>query len=193
MNNVDSHIDTLLRLVCEGAGVQANSPADFQVIMSFIENRTHEGIGLTTVKRLWNYCGLNAKPRQATLNVLARSIGYRSYEDFCRHYGDCTPSSDIVLGEGIKVVDLLSGERLVLRWNPGRELVIEYLGNNTFRIIKSENSKLQADDTFQAAFFALGHAAMLANVIHGDSSWPLYEIGQQGGLTYVRKMLNNDE
>lgn len=189
MNHSDnSTIDTLRRLICEAAGCEAGSPADLYTLKLFIESRTRETIGLTTVKRFWQYGGLSSQPRQSTLNVMARAIGYRSYDDFCEHYGDCSPSSDIVLGKGVKVTELKSGERLMLRWNPGREVVVEYLGNSTFRVLSSEGSKLHADDTFQAAFFALGHAAMLANVIHGNSCWPLYEIGQQGGLTLVSRL-----
>ena len=189
MNHSDnSTIDTLRRLICEAAGCGARSPADLYTLKLFIESRTRETVGLTTVKRFWQYGGLSSQPRQSTLNVMARAIGYRSYDDFCEHYGDCSPSSDIVLGKGVKVTELKSGERLMLRWNPGREVVVEYLGNSTFRVLSSEGSKLHADDTFQAAFFALGHAAMLANVIHGNSCWPLYEIGQQGGLTLVSRL-----
>ena len=184
----DTALDVLRRLICDAAGCEAKSPADFYTLMYFIESRTRETIGLTTVKRIWQYGGLNSKPRQSTLNAMARSIGYRNYDDFCSHYGECTPSSDIVLGESVKVSDLTTGQELMLRWNPGREITAEYLGNNTFRILASQGSKLSVGDTFQAAFFALGHAALLANVIHGDSSWPLYEIGQQGGLTLVRQL-----
>ena len=189
MNHSDnSTIDTLRRLICEAAGCEAGSPADLYTLKLFIESRTRETVGLTTVKRFWQYGGLSSQPRQSTLNVMARAIGYRSYDDFCEHYGDCAPSSDIVLGKGVKGTELKSGERLMLRWNPGREVVVEYLGNSTFRVLSSEGSKLHADDTFQAAFFALEHAAMLANVIHGNSCWPLYEIGQQGGLTLVSRL-----
>ena len=187
------YLDNLRRLICEAAGCEAKSPADLYTLVAFIENRTRETIGLTTVKRMWQYGGLSSKPRQSTLNVMARSIGYRNYDDFCEHYGDCTPSSDIVLGESIKVSDLKSGDRLMLRWNPGREIVVECLGNSTFRVLKSEGGKLHADDTFQAAIFALGHSALLSNVIHEDSSWPLYEIGQQGGLTLVRQLTSRGE
>ena len=125
MSNDDHTLETLKRLVCEGAGVAAHTPGDFYTIMAFVEGRTHEGIGLTTVKRLWQYGGLSSKPRQATLDVLARSIGYRSYDDFATHYGRGGESSNIVLGGGIKVSDLFLGERLMLRWNPGREIVVE--------------------------------------------------------------------
>lgn len=191
--DTNSQIETLKRLVCEAAGCDAKSPADFYNLTAFIEGRTRETIGLSTVKRLWQYKGLTTKPRQATLNVLAQSIGYGSFDDFCKHYGSCEPSSDIVLGQSLKSADLFQGEQVMLRWNPGREIIIEYLGNSTFRVIKSENSKLTVDDTFQTSFFALGHPSMLANVIHGDSSWPLYEIGQVSGLTFIRRLSRQGE
>lgn len=152
MSNDDNTLETLKRLVCEGAGVAAHTPGDFYTIMAFVEGRTHEGIGLTTVKRLWQYGGLSSKPRQATLDVLARSIDYRSYDDFATHYGRGGESSNIVLGGGIKVSDLFLGERLMLRWNPGREIVVEYLGNQTFRIVKSVASKFPVSMPAPASF-----------------------------------------
>ncbi len=193
MNQTNQNIDALKRLVCEAAGCQANTPGDFYTIMAFVESRTRESIGLTTVKRLWQYAGLSSTPRTATLDVLARSIGYRNYADFAAHYGQGGDSSNIVLGGGVKAGELPLGERLMLRWSPGREIVIEHLGNQTFRVVSSVASKLAVGDTFQAAFFALGHPAMLANVIHGESSWPLYEIGQQGGLTMARRLPSQGE
>ena len=188
MDTDQTHLQTLKRLVCEATGCEALTPGDFYSIMAFVEGRTHEVIGLTTIKRLWQYGGMQSSPRRATLNVLARAIGYRNYGDFCEHYADTDSASDPVLGEGVKVSDLGLGDHMELRWNPGRDIVVEYLGNSTFRVLHSEASKLAVGDTFQAAFFAVGHPAMLANVIHGESSWPLYEIGQHGGLTLVRRI-----
>lgn len=189
MDTDTNHLQTLKRLVCEAAGCEALTPGDFYTIVAYVEGRTRESIGLTTVKRLWQYGGMQSSPRRATLNVLSRAIGYRNYDDFCEHYGDTASASDPVLGKGVKVAELGLGALIELRWNPGRDIVVEYLGNSTFRVLQSEASKLGVGDTFQAAFFAVGHPAMLANVIHGESSWPLYEIGQQGGLTLVRRIL----
>lgn len=107
MNDAENTIETLKRLVCEGAGVTAHTPGDFYAIAAYVEGRTHEGIGLTTV-------------------------------------------SDIVLGANIKNSDLAPGDRLMLRWNPGREVTAEYLGNSTFRIVSSVASKLAVGDTFFA-------------------------------------------
>jgi len=185
MEGANNNIENLKRLICEAVGCQATTPSDFYRIVAFVENRTGEAVGLSTVKRLWQYKGLGSTPRQGTLDVLARSLGYRNYADFDTHYAEGGDSSNIVLGKGINVSDLTQGSRIILRWNPGREMEAEYLGNHTFRIVRCEGSKLGVDDTFQASVFALGHSAMLANVIHGETSFPLYEIGQMGGLTMV--------
>ena len=182
------HLDTLKKLLCEAAECEARHPSDLQTLSAFVRLRTHNILGVNTLKRLFNYGGATAVPRTETLNVLARSLGYRDYSDFCNYQdqGGVGDSSDIVLGTHIKSAKLMAGQQVLLRWNPVRECQVEYLGNDTYRVICSVRSKLSAGDTFQASFFALGHAAMLSNLVHGDHSFPLYEIGRQGGLTLVK-------
>ena len=182
------HLDTLKKLLCEAAECEAKHPSDFQTLSAFVRLRTHNVVGVNTLKRLYNYGGATTMPRTETLNVLARSLGYRDFADFCNYQeqGGEDESSDIVLGSHIKSAKLSVGQQVLLRWNPGRECRVEYLGNDTYRVISSERSKLSVGDTFQASFFALGHAAMLSNLVHGDHSFPLYEIGRQGGLTLVK-------
>lgn len=183
----EQYLDALKRLLCEAAGCESTHSADFMVMMAYVRNRTKQSIGINTLKRFYNYGGESAMPRSETLNVLAQSLGYRHFSDFCEHYqtDGNAGSSDVVLGTHISSKDLQLGQNIRLRWNPGRECLIEYLGNDTFRVVESQQTKLSTGDTFQASFFALGHTALLANLIHGDSSFPLYEIGKQGGLTLV--------
>ena len=183
----EQHLEALKRLLCEAAGCESTHSSDFIVMMAYVRNRTKQAIGVNTLKRFYNYGGESATPRSETLNVLAQSLGYRNYTDFCEHYqtDSDAQSSDVVLGAHIATKDLRLGQNVRLRWNPGRECLIEYLGNDTFRVVESQQTKLAAGDTFQASFFALGHTALLANLIHGDSSFPLYEIGKKRGLTLV--------
>ena len=187
MKNDEQHIETLKRLLCEATGCEAKRPGDFLIMSVFVRNRTRQTVGVNTLKRLYHYGGETVEPRMETLNVLARSLCYRNYADFCQHHGDGlqNQSSDVVLGVHISSSALMTGQRVCLRWNPGRECVAEYLGNDTFRVVASEQTKLVVGDTFQASFFALGHTALLSNLIHGDNAFPLYEIGKQGGLTLV--------
>lgn len=183
----EQHIEILKRLLCEAAGCEAKRPGDFLVMSVFVRNRTRQTVGVNTLKRLYGYGGESTTPRMETLNILSRSLCYRNYTDFCQHHADASASSssDVVLGAHVSTSALQVGQRVRLRWNPGRECVAEYLGNDTFRIVSSERTKLAVGDTFQASFFALGHTALLANLIHGDNAFPLYEIGKQGGLTCV--------
>lgn len=53
MEKNNPNIETLRRLICEASGVSGTSPSDFLVIMGYIERRTRETIGLTTLKRVW--------------------------------------------------------------------------------------------------------------------------------------------
>ena len=193
--NQEQYLETLKRLLCEAAGCEASRAADFITLAVYVRSQTREIIGVNTLKRMFHYGGESTVPRVETLNVLARSLGYRSYSDFCTHHssGDGAVSSDIVLGPHVSSASLVEGQRVRLRWNPGRECICEYLGNDTFRVIDSQQTKLKKDDTFQSSFFAVGHAALLANLIHGGSSFPLYEIGKQGGLTLAEVMTERDE
>ncbi|MBQ4376443.1 MAG: hypothetical protein II793_01960 [Bacteroidales bacterium] len=189
----EEHMEKLKQLLCEASRCEARHATDFIIMSVYIRQRTHETVGVNTLKRFYNYGCQSAIPRMQTLNVLARSLGYRNYDDFCNHYADTSDSaSDIVMGQHISSSLLVVGERILLRWNPGRECLAEYLGNDTYRVVTSQQTKLAVGDTFQAPFFALGHTAMLANLIHGDTSFPLYEIGKQGGLT-LAEIVRNDE
>lgn len=185
----EHYLEALRRLLCEAAECEAKHPADFMVMVAYVHKRTRQSIGINTLKRFYNYGGESAMPRNETLNVLAQSLGYRNFTDFCNHYqpDDNAGASDIVLGTHVASKDLQPRQKVHLRWNPGRDCLIEYLGNDTFRVIESQQTKLSAGDTFQASFFALGHTALLANLIHGNNAFPLYEIGKQGGLTLVEK------
>ena len=168
------------RLLCEATGCEATRPGDFLIMSVFVRNRTRQTVGVNTLKRLYHYGGETVEPRMETLNVLARSLCYRNYADFCQHHGDGlqNQSSDVVLGVHVSSSALLTGQRVCLRWNPGRECVAEYLGNDTFRVVDTTNY-------FSYELDALGHTALLSNLIHGDNAFPLYEIGKLGGLTLV--------
>lgn len=184
----EEHIEKLRQMLCEASCCDAQCASDFVVMANYVLHRTHETVGVNTLKRLFHYGSEYSEPRLQTLNVLSRAIGYRSYDDFRLHYESDVPSSDIVLGPHISSASLPIGTHICLRWAPGRECVAEYLGNNTYRVLSSQRTKLTPGDTFQSPFFALGHAALLSNLVHGDTSFPLYEIGKQGGLTLTQVM-----
>ena len=184
----DSHfIELLKERLSEAVGKAMNCASDFTFLQAYIFEHTRENLGLNTLKRLWGHGNLSVQPRNYTLDILSRTAGFRNFDDFKRFYDDeGDHSSDVVLGKSVRSDQLRPGDYVTLHWNPGRVCTVEYLGNNTYRVISSEKSKLKPGNTFQAPFFAVGSSLMVSNLIQDGVAFQLYELGRQGGLTQVR-------
>ncbi len=75
------YIEQLKNLLCEAVERQMNRASDFVFLQAYIFERTRENIGLNTLKRIWNYGNTPVTPRSFTLDTLAKSVGYRNFED----------------------------------------------------------------------------------------------------------------
>ena len=185
-DNDKNYIEHLKTLLCEALERQMNRSSDFVFLKDYIFKRTHENIGLNTLKRIWNYGNTPVTPRSFTLDVLSRAIGYRNFDDLKQFYGDeGNESSDKVLGKVVSSQDLRPGDRVTLCWDPGRRCTVEYLGSNAYRVVSSERTKLKPGNTFQTAFFATGSPLILSNLVQDDSFATLYEIGRKSGVTQI--------
>ena len=61
----------------------------FNEVPQEIIKGTRERLSPTTLKRLWGYLkNENVNTRPHTLNVLARFVGYKSFDDFCENACD---------------------------------------------------------------------------------------------------------
>ena len=187
MDDIDKiYIEHLKNLLCEALDRQMNRSSDFVFLQAYIFERTHENIGLNTLKRIWNYGNTPVAPRIFTLDVLSKALGYRNFEDLKHFYGDeGNESSDKVLGKVVSSQDLRPGDRVTLCWDPGRRCTVEYLGSNAYRVVSSERTKLKPGNTFQTAFFATGSPLILSNLVQDDSFATLYEIGRKSGVTQI--------
>ena len=64
-------------------GRPIRSPKDFDLLRDSIYSRLRDNISSHTLKRVWGYLDSPSEPRQGTLDVLARFIGYSGYEANC--------------------------------------------------------------------------------------------------------------
>ena len=69
---------------------------DFDELSHLLLSHTRERLSPTTLKRLWGYLkNEEVQTRPHTLDVLARFVGYKSYEDICENASDTAePRSD---------------------------------------------------------------------------------------------------
>lgn len=71
-------------------------------------------------------------------------------------------------------------------WSPNRLLTLEYLGDSTYEVKASENSKLQPGDRFVTGCFIMRQPLLLPYIIRdGENTMP-FIAGRNGGLNIIR-------
>ena len=82
---------------------------------------------------------------------------------------------------------LNAGDKIYYAWNPDRECLVEYLGDNVFKVLESKNSKVQKNDTFVTAFFVENQPLYLDDLTRDGETYALFVVGKNGGLQVVEK------
>lgn len=184
-------IKTLKSDIEENLGRSVKSPIDFNHLSYSIKKRTREEISISTLKRIWEYVPSSHKPRNSTLSLLSRYLGYRDWDNYClitkpREVIEST----FIIGEKIISETLSIGCRIEIGWNPNRYCLLEFIGNSKFVVIDVKYSKLQIGDTFSTTIFEMNRPLVITDLIQmnssGDSALPTsYIAGYQTGLTLL--------
>ena len=166
------------------------TPKDFEFLRERIYARLHTLVSRTTLMRLWGYVDEEVTPRKGTLDILSKFLGYKDWESFQEN--TMLPKeqqSSPVMSRKLNVnSDLYIGERLRLTWQPDRVCDVEYLGELSFRVIASENTRIQPGDTFQCSLIIEGEPLYLDNLRKGDGSSSAetiaYVCGKKTGVNF---------
>lgn len=186
MKKTSPEIKELRNQVEETLGRKLKTPKDFSFLSSSIWIVNHEMISPTTLKRLWGYIDGAEQTRGSTLDILSRFIGYRDWDDFLGHV-DRSGDSDPILSFHIGIEELVPGDRVYVSWKPDRRCTFRYLGNATFIVEESKNSKLQKGDTFSTTLFILNEPLYLSNLVQGDNPPVPFVIGNRDGLCELER------
>ena len=165
------------------------TPADFDFLRGIIWERTHEQISTSTLKRLWGYVDGIDNARNSTLNVLSKALGYESWDAFIlKLKSENMDNSDLVMSESVLSSDLKIGDRLMIAWQPNRVCLLNYLGDNQFEVMESQNSKLKVGDTFRCGLFILGEPVYINDLRqnNGTGEPKLFVVGNRSGLTKLK-------
>ena len=166
---------------------------DFLELAESIKSSLRKHISETTLERVWGYSIRGYKTVSIhTLNLLSEYTGAGSWENFCSSLREEGISdSDMFEDNYICSDELNIGDRIQLRWLPDRECIVEYLGNNKFIAVESENSTIKPGDTFSCIEFRLNRPAVMDRFIasNQDSSNPKrYVAGLKHGISYLKKL-----
>lgn len=193
MDNKSEEIVELRGKIEESVGRVMHTPSDFEFLSGAIWERIREYISPTTLKRTWGYLDGVASIRQSTLEVLAKTAGYRSWDNFLAERKFALETNSAIVGEGVvAAADLPSGAVVEVEWKPDRRCRFRHLGGGKFEVVLSENSHLKVGDTAGAMLFVLGEPLMLSGLSHRGRSGLTYLCGGKGGLTAVKVIVGEN-
>ena len=186
---LNSSMEQLKQIVIQRLGRTLESPQDFEYLSEQIQSITGEYLSPTTLKRLFGHIPYDGQPRPATLSILARYAGYNGWQDYMdkQHI-----ESGFVTAKRVASSELNKGQKLSIAWNPDRECLLEYIGENRFVVLHSHNSKLQIGDRFTATQFIVGQPLTATEVVvlrNAENTLDTYIAGSKSGLTKI-ELLN---
>lgn len=161
------------------------SPSDFTWLSDELTQRG-EHVSPTTLKRIWQYIPNTNNPRNSSLSALSRLLGYNDFSHFVTSLSEGDEQSSApVLGTSLHPSkELYVNARLRLTWAPSRVVIIRHLGNSTFVVESSENSKLMAGNTFNCEVLIEGEPLYLDNLVQADRPPTGYVCGKRNGIHY---------
>lgn len=180
----------LRSMVEQTIGREIHTPRDYTFLHNQIQELTHQSLSMSTLKRVWGYTSREFNISRYTLDVLSKLVGYTSWDNFVEsseikeNNSELEASSHSVIIRRLSARALNQGDKVRLHWQPNRCVEIEYEGLDLFRVIKSENSKLQVGDKFQTMMF-IDYQPLFLYCVQREGLPPFdYRCGNNGGIVW---------
>src|SRR5574344_1197903 len=167
-------------------GREIRYSSDYDCLAIDIEDKTHEHIGVNTLKRLLGDIPASNEPRLATLDVIAKYLGCPNWDVYSMEFNKQPNAGEGTMFE-LHSSTLKKGQKVEIQYYPDRQLILEYIGDDVFKVRKSVNSKLSEEDTFKITVFYKDYPLFLTSVKnktgHERGS---FTAGKISGLTYIK-------
>ena len=160
-------------------------PSDCELLSLDIQSKTGVRIGATTLKRLLGFAQDERQPHTSTLDAIARYLGYAHWDELTAIEDKGNSDFDTAIGE-VRSADLQVGSEVEVTYLPDRRVVFSYEGDNRYKVVRSENSKLQAGDEVEILNFVLHHPLLVMQVWRDGSPLGQFTAGRVSGLSSVR-------
>lgn len=173
------------KLLEEKLNKEIRYPSDIEHLSYDIEKHTSQRISVNTLKRLFGLVQGVKEPRLYTLDIIARYLGFKNWDDIIESIGNQGNSSFSSIEEVI-ITDLQEGDKIVLCYSPDREVTLEFLKNNTFIVQNTVNSKLQPNDILEINHFVLHYPLLVNQVVREGVSLGKFTAGKVSGITSLQ-------
>lgn len=136
----------IIELLMKKSDLRFDKAGDFELLSMFVYKETNRTIGVTTLKRLFNYINDDRKSSDYTLNTIAIYLGFIDWNQLIR-----SVNIDSIWGfedETVYVSSLEIGTYIDVAYLDRKVsfVVSDRNGANILRVEKVENSSLQIGD-----------------------------------------------
>jgi len=159
--------------------------SDIEHLSYDIEKHTSQRISVNTLKRLFGLVAGVKEPRLYTLDVIARYLDFKNWDDITDSLANQGNSSFSTIEE-IIITDLKQGDRVIFCYTPDRLVTLEFIEDNRFIVVESTNSKLQDDDIVEVNHFVLNYPLLVNQVIRNSLSLGKFTAGKVSGITSLQ-------
>lgn len=173
----------IIELLREKSGHEIRLSRDCELLTLDVESVTGEHIGVNTMKRLLGFIADERTPRTSTLDIIARYLGYANWDALRLIDENCSNSAFDDRDEYLACY-LEKGQQVIISYPPNRELTIENLGDNHFRVVESENSKLQKGDVLTLTHIVRHYPLLVSEVIRDGQSLGAFTAGKAQGIDF---------
>lgn len=183
-------IEELKTLVEEKYGKLLRTTTDFEEFSFYLKKKLDATVSSSTLKRLYGYVNDDHKPRPGTLDLLSHFLGHSNFKDFTNWLKTNNKyNSSFFMASQLTSNELETGTEITIGWSPNRSIVLRYLGESTYEVVSSQNSKLLSGDKFVTGCFIQGQPLFLPYIVRDGKHTPSFVAGRNGGLTIIN--INN--
>lgn len=171
-----------LEKLSEKIGEDVTTPYGASLMAQYVKDTTGISLGVNTMKRLVGVIPSVSVPRKTTLNIIANSLGYPTWdllEVDTNMEGSGFGRKDIF----VEMSELEEGTKVEICWNPKRRILIHHDGNGQYEVIKSEKSKLLPGDLLSLSQLAIGFPFIADKVFRNEKPLGCYRAADGVGIT----------
>lgn len=183
-------VTALLAAVEDVLGLHPVAPRDFAEMSEQVFRLTKSRLSPTTLMRLWGYVREEVNPRVSTLSILSRAVGRYDWNDWLAsgRAAEAMPSYEVMSPHLNVEAALEPGDRVTLRWRPGRVCLVEYEGDGKFCVMESEKTRLNKGDRFRCGVIVEDEPLMIHGIEPAEGSTlpknGCYVCGATHGVTF---------
>lgn len=167
-------------------GKEIRYPLDCEALAIDIAQKCNERVSASTLKRFFGFI-TGTEPRTYTLDVIAKYIGYKNWDEYLDTLAGKNESSEFVAIAEVKVADLQANDTYEFCYEPMRKVVFQYKDSQCV-VLESVNSKLQKDDVFVFSSIAIDYPLLISSVTRNSMNLGALTVGKVSGITSIKKL-----